>query len=70
MEKVALEELMDLATFTQTKSLLLSRASLLEVINPVEACILRVEWNMSFYSALLNFTETNSWRLKIANILL
>ena len=70
MEKVELEEPMDLAAFAQTKSLLLSRASLLEVINPVKTCILHVEWHMSSYCALVNVAEKNFWCLEITNILL
>ena len=65
MEEVAFEEHIDLATFAQKKRLLLSRTSLLEVVNPVKVYILRVEWNISSYSALINVAKTNSRRFEI-----
>lgn len=70
MEEVALKELIDLATCVPQERLLLNRGSLLEVINPVKTCVLRVEWNMSFYSAPVDIAETNSWRSEVAYILL
>ena len=50
MKEVCFEELKDLATFTQSKSLQPSRASQLKVVNPVKTSILYVKWNVVFYA--------------------